>query len=81
MIQTVLGNRPELLGGRAVVGSPMWSDQGRRTGRVDTLGLAEFRAAAAQGNQVLFARKFDPDAAPDVAAALRAGGYESEVLR
>lgn len=81
MIQTVLGNRPELLGGRTVVGSPMWSDQGRRTGRIDTLEVAEFRAAAAPGNRFLFARKFDPDAAPDVAAALRAGRYESEVLR
>jgi hypothetical protein len=81
MIQTVLGNRPELLGARAVVGSTMWSDQGRRTGRVDTLELAQFRAAAAQGSQILFARKFDPDATPEVAAALRAGRYECDVLR
>jgi hypothetical protein len=42
--------------------------------------LAGFRDAAARGSQILFARKFDPLAAPDVAAALRARRYESEVL-
>jgi len=65
MIQTVLGNRPEALGGRALVGTPMW--------RVDALDRAGLRAAAAGGNQILFARKFSPEAAPDLAAAIRAG--------
>ncbi len=80
MIQTLLGNRPELLGGRAAAGSPMWTDQANRARGVDTLTLEGFRGAAAQGSQILFARKFDPDAAPEVAAALRDGRYESAVL-
>ena len=80
MIQTVLGELPALMGGRTIVGSPMWIDQARRARGSDTLGLDGFRNAAAQGSQILFARKFDPDAAPEVAAALHAGRYESVVL-
>jgi hypothetical protein len=80
MIQTVLGNRRELLGGRPAIGSPMWSDLARRAQGVETLDGAAFRGAALNGDQILFARKFDPDAAPEVAAALRAGRYESAVL-
>jgi hypothetical protein len=80
MIQTVLGERPALMEGRTVVGGPMWTDQARRAAGVDTLTLAGFRAAGAQGSQILFARKFDPAAAPEVAAALRDGRYERDVL-
>jgi len=80
MIQTVLGNRRDALGGRAAVGTPMWSDLNRRAGGVDTLDHHGFRAAAASGKQILFARKFSPDEAPDVAAAIRAGAYEGSVL-
>jgi hypothetical protein len=80
MLQTVLGERPALMGGRAVVGSPMWSDQARRARGVDTLALEGFRDAAGQGGQILFARKFDPAGAPAVAAALREGRYERDVL-
>jgi hypothetical protein len=80
MIQTVLGNRPDALGGRAAVGAPMWSDQPRRARGIDTLDRAGFHAAAAAGSQILFARKFNPEAAPDVAAAIRAGTYETSVL-
>ncbi len=80
MIQTVLGDRPALMGGRDVVGSPMWSDQARRARGVDTLDRDGFRGAAAQGTQILFARKFDPEAAPEVAAALRDARYERAVL-
>ena len=68
MIQTVLGNRPDALGGRTVVGAPVWRG-------IDTLDHAGFRAAAAAGSQILFARKFSPQAAPDFAAAIRAGNY------
>jgi hypothetical protein len=77
MLQTVLGNRPE---GGAAVGTPMWSDRARRAQGIDTLDAAGFRAAAAAGGQILFARKFSPEAAPEVAAAIRAGRYETSVL-
>jgi hypothetical protein len=80
MIQTMLGNRPDALGGRAAVGAPMWSDHASRARGIDTLDRAGFRAAAAAGNQILFARKFNPEAAPEVAAAIRAGTYEADVL-
>ena len=80
MMQTVLGNRPDALGGRTVVGAPMWSDAAGRARGIDTLDRAGFRAAAAAGSQILFARKFNPQAAPDVAAAIRAGSYETSVL-
>jgi len=80
MIQTMLGNRPELLGGRAAIGAPMWSDLARRREGIDTLDAAGFRGAAGQGAQILFGRKFDPDAAPEVAASLRERRYESAIL-
>jgi hypothetical protein len=80
MIQTVLGNRPDALGGRTAVGAPMWSDHPRRARGIDTLDCAGFRAAAAAGSQILFARKFNPETAPEIAAAIRAGTYEAAVL-
>jgi hypothetical protein len=80
MIQTVLGNRPDAMAGRAAVGSPMWSDHASRARGIDTLDRAGIRAAAAAGSQVLFARKFNPRAAPDIAAAIRAGTYQTGVL-
>jgi hypothetical protein len=73
MIQTVLGNRPDALGGRASVGTPI-------SRGVDTVDSAGLRAAAAAGGQILFARKFSPEAAPEVAGAIRAGTYETSVL-
>ncbi|MCW3477902.1 beta-1,6-N-acetylglucosaminyltransferase [Limobrevibacterium gyesilva] len=80
LIQTILGNTPAALGGRRAVGTPMWTDHARRAQGTDTLDRAGFRTAAARGPQILFARKFDPDKAPDIAAAIAAGRYAEEVL-
>jgi hypothetical protein len=79
-IQTILGNRPEALAGRTVVGTPIWTDLSARARGIDTLDRAGFRAAAAAGSQILFARKFNPTTAPDVAAAIRDGVFETSVL-
>jgi hypothetical protein len=80
MIQTILGNRPDMLAGRKAVGTMMWTDHARRAQGQDRLDDAGFRAAPAQGRpiqgrQVLFARKFDPEAAPGVAAAISEGRW------
>ena len=80
MIQTVLGNRPDALAGRVIAGTPIWADHASRARGIDTLDRAGFRAAAAAGSQILFARKFHPTTAPDVAAAIRDGVFETSVL-
>lgn len=80
MIQTVLGNRPDLLHGRVLAGTPMFADHARRAAGQDWLDVEAFRGAAGQGGQILFARKFRPDAAPDVAAAIGAGRYVADIL-
>ena len=80
MIQTVLGNRADLLGGRVLAGTPMFADHARRAAGQDTLDAAGFRAAAGLGAQILFARKFAPAAAPEVAGAIAAGRYEADIL-
>lgn len=80
MIQTVLANRPDLLGGRRILGTPIFTDHGARARGQDWLDTAGFRAARAQGGQLLFARKFRPDRAPDLAAAIDAGRPIDEVL-
>ena len=67
MIQTLLGDRPELLAGRAV-GAPVWTDLAARRAGEDRLDDAGFARAAGQGAQILFARKFDPAFAPGMAA-------------
>jgi len=72
MIQTILGNAPHLTMGRALLGTPMFADHARRAAGDDTLGLQGFRAA---GSSALFARKFDPETAPDLAAAIAEGAY------
>ena len=76
MIQTILGNQPAMLGGRQCVGTPMLTDHARRQAGNDTLDLAGFRAA---GATALFARKFDPATAPDVAEAIRNQRYFRDV--
>jgi N12 class adenine-specific DNA methylase len=58
----------------------MWTDHSRRSHGRDSLDAIDFRTAAARGAQVLFARKFDPDDTPDIAAAIDAGRYERDVL-
>ena len=72
MIQTILGNAPQLMAGRKLQGTPMFADHIRRAGGDDTLDLPGFRIA---GASALFARKFDPQAAPDIAAAITDGRY------
>ena len=67
MIQTALANRQDLLAGRRLLPTPMWTDQARRAAGTGTLDDAGFAAAAADH---LFARKFDPVAAPATAAAI-----------
>lgn len=80
MIQTVLGNRPDLRGGRVFAGTPVFADHARRAAGRDTLDDAGFRAAAQSGAQILFARKFRPADAPAVATAIAAGRYEADIL-
>ena len=77
MLQTILGNQPALLGGRHRHGNPMFTDHTRRTHGDDTLDSAGFRAASATA---LFARKFDPATAPDVAQAIQSGHYDRDIL-
>lgn len=69
MIHTVLANTLDI----DAVGTPVWSDLAQRAAGRHQLDADGFRRAPRQGRQVLFARKFHPDAAPDLAAALRAG--------
>ncbi|MCC6718412.1 MAG: hypothetical protein IT555_11060 [Acetobacteraceae bacterium] len=65
MIHTVLAARqPGLVARR----SPMW-----RSGDGAVLDRAAIRRARRQGGDILFARKFDPAAAPALAAAILAG--------
>ncbi len=75
MLQTMLGNRRDILAATSVAGTPMWTDHENRAHGRDTLDDAGFRTAAANGNQIMFARKFSADAAPDTAEAIRAGEY------
>lgn len=72
MIQTILGNAPHLMVGRKLLGTPMFTDHARRAVGDDTLDLLGFRAA---GASALFARKFNPETAPDLAGAIAKGGY------
>lgn len=80
MIQTVLANRPDLLGGRRILGTPMFADHALRAAGQDWLDAAGFRDAAEKGGQLLFARKFRPDRAPEVADAIAAGRYAEAIL-
>ena len=77
MLQTILGNQPTLLGGRQIHGTPMLTDHARRNRGDDTLDRAGFRAA---GATALFARKFDPATAPDVAEAIENERYYRDIL-
>jgi hypothetical protein len=72
MIQTILGNAPHLMGGRKLLGTPMFADHARRAGGDDTLDVAGFQSAAVSAQ---FARKFNPETAPDIAEAIAEGGY------
>jgi hypothetical protein len=83
-IQTLLGNKqraPSSLG-RHVAGTPVFVDHADperyRFGR-DALTAGKFRQAASTGRH-LFARKFDPELAPDVALAIAEGRYFSDIL-
>lgn len=69
MIHTVLANTLDI----ESVGTPVWSDLAQHAAGQHQLNAEGFRRAPHQGRQILFARKFHPDAAPDLAAALRAG--------
>jgi hypothetical protein len=80
VFQTALANNRQWLGDRAVVGAPMWTDHARRAQGKSTLDAEGFRTAAARHPQVLFARKFSPHDAPDVAVAIAGGHYERDVL-
>ncbi len=72
MIQTILGNAPQLMAGKKLQGTPMFADHVRRAGGDDTLDFQGFRAA---GASALFARKFNPQAEPGIAAAIMQGRY------
>lgn len=76
MIHTVLADTIDV----DAVGAPVWSDLERRAAGQGLLDAEGFRRAARQGRQVLFARKFHPDAAPDLAAALRAGACAGDPI-
>lgn len=78
VIPTLLGNRQAALHalGREVAGTPVFVDHGdpaRAQFGNDALRPEQFREAARKG--WLFARKYDPARAPEVAAALAAGRY------
>ncbi len=83
-VQTLLGNKQRSLTslGRQIVGAPVFVDhedpERARLGR-DALTAAKFRHAAGTGRH-LFARKFDPELAPDVAGAIAEGRYFSDIL-
>ena len=83
-IQTLLGNKRRALAslGRDTVGTPVFVDHGdperARFGR-DALTAEKFRRAASTGRH-LFARKFDPELMPDIAAAIAEGRYFSDIL-
>ncbi len=77
MIQTILGNRPELFSAGKCFATPMFTDHARRAQGRDTLDRAGFRAA---GGEAWFARKFDPVLAPDIAEAIRAGRYYTDII-
>lgn len=72
MIQTILGNVPQLMAGRKLHGTPMFADHAKRAGGEDTLDLEGFRSAA---RSALFARKFNPETAPDIAVAIAENRY------
>ncbi len=72
MIQTILGNAPHLMAGKKRRGTPMFADHARRADGDDTLDLAGFQSATATA---LFARKFNPETAPDIAEAIAEGSY------
>ena len=77
MVQTVLANlRPNAV--PEASGTPMFTDHARRATGQATLDASGFQTARARG--YLFARKFDPAAAADVAAAIAAGRYAADVL-
>lgn len=71
MLQTALGNRPELM--QSHHPTPMLTDHARRARGIDTLDDAGFRTVGSENT--LFARKFSPDAAPETAAAIRASRW------
>ena len=78
-IHTVLGNKRRALQalGRQIVCSPVFvdhDDPARSSFGRDALPAAGFRAARRSG-PYLFARKYDPDLAPDLAAAIAEGRY------
>jgi hypothetical protein len=75
MIHTVLANELDI----DACGTPVWSDLARRAAGQHTLDGEGFRRAARQGSQVLFARKFHPDADPTLAAELRAGACAGDI--
>lgn len=83
-VQTLLGNKQQALAslGRHIAGTPVFVDhqdpERARLGR-DALTADKFRQAADSGRH-LFARRFDPERAPDVAAAIARGRYFSDIL-
>lgn len=77
MIQTVLANRPDLLGSRRILGTPVLVDHALRAQGQDWLDEPGFRGAAGRGAQVLFARKFRPAHTAALAEAIEAGRLET----
>ncbi len=78
-IQTLLGNKRRALHAleRQIICSPVFvdhNDPARSSLGHDALSAEGFRAARSSG-PYLFARKYDPDLAPDVAAAIAEGRY------
>ena len=83
-VQTVLGNKRRALqsANRQIVGSPIFVDHldpVRSSFGRDALSAARFRDAALSGRH-LFARKYDPELMPDVAAAVASGCFFSDIV-
>ena len=79
----LIGNRLDALRdrGRRIIGTMMWTNHRARAQGRWTLAAEELAVVRRQhGPQLLFARKFDPQAAPDVADAIRNGRYAQDIL-
>ena len=77
LFQTALANRPDLLEAKTLKNAPIFTAPGPRP---PPLSRQQFTTAASHGPHILFARKFAPEFAPDVAALIERRQYESEVL-